>query len=217
MQAVNRAIDETDKSYLKFMIQLTDWAKEIEREIGSFYGYPVKAKTFNVTGCTIDLPDDCYNVLTVLPGDYEDQCNAQYLDIGSVQLNEDVRDDEITLLWMPLDANIIYPKRWTVQADQLNLIDKYTAQDLTLIYQYIEIDDQGNWEINQTHEKAIVGYLKYKLAGKENWKVFKSDKMMRQGHFEMKRELERDYNIEIRNARALDAVTNPYEQDNYIR
>ena len=215
-QPIINAIDETDSSLSRFQNQMLKWAKYIEKEIGSKNAYKYKAKKFTVTGCTIELPDDCFRVEMVLPGDYEDQCNAQYLDIGTVQLQTDTHDDEDSdWLWRPAEATIVEPYLWEEIADELNLLYEFNGQDMTVVYQVIEVDEAGFWIINESHSDPITKFIKYKLAQKYNWKINKSDKMLRQGHLAFAHGLERDYNIAIRNARAEDGRQTPFETKQY--
>jgi hypothetical protein len=210
--AIYTAIDETDAATEKYMVQIMKWAKYIERSIGSFHGYPIKAKTETVTGCTLMLPDDCYRPLELLPGDYEDECNVYYLAIDPQILKEDVREDEITLTWLPMNSTRVSPKYWTMTGEQLNLLREYEGQEMTLVYQYIETTLDGYWIVNESHLEAISRYIKYKLADKYNWRVYRGDKLLRNSHLEYKRELKDEYNESVRNARALDAEDDPYEK-----
>ena len=210
--AIYTAIDETDAATEKYMVQMMKWAKYIERSIGSFHGYPIKAKKNTVTGCSMKLPDDCYRPLQLLPGDYQDDCNAYYVGSNVAVLKQDVRDDEITLTWLPLNSTYILPKYWTVTGDQLNLLQKYENQEVTLVYQHIETTIDGYWIVNESHLEAISRYIKYKLADKYNWRVYRGDKLLRNSHLEYKRQLKDEYNESIRHARAEDAGDDPYQK-----
>jgi len=215
-QPIIDAIDETDSSLSRFQNQMLKWAKYLEKEIGSKHGYKVKAKKYTPDGCTITLPDDCYRVLMVLPGDYEDQCNAMYVDQIWAQVRDDEdahEDDYYSWLWRPAETMFVNPYLWEEIADELNLLYEFSGTDVTLIYQHIETDQNGFWYINESHSDAIMKYIKYKIAGKFNWKQFKSDKLLRVGHVQFVRDLEREYNIAVRHARAEDGRVTPFQQE----
>jgi hypothetical protein len=218
-QPIINAIDETDPSLSRFQNQMMKWAKHIEKEIGSKLGYKYKALKYTVTGSTIELPDDCYRVVMLLLGDYEDQCNSRYLSIDWAALNTDIREEtdeyNSSWYWYPSNAVVVEPLLWEEIADELNLIYEYTGTDITLIYQVIETDEHGFWLINESHSDAITKFIKYKVSSKYNWKIFKSDKMLRQGHLVFSKDLERDYNVAIRHARAEDGQASSYETEQY--
>lgn len=218
LQPIIDAIDETDASLSRFQGQMLKWAKYIEREIGSKLAYKYKAKLFIVTGCTIDLPDDCYRPVMLLPGDYEDECNARYLDVDWLPIRQEERDDEtfnMDWLWRPAESTVLNGYLWEEVAEQLNLPYSYDSQEMTLVYQYLEVDERGYWLINETHSEAIKRYIIYKIAKKYNWKIFKSDKLLRQGHLTFVEQLSREYNIAVRHARAEDGRESPYEREQY--
>jgi len=197
------------------------WAKYLEREIGSKKGYKIKALKINLTGSVIDLPDDCYRVIMLLPGDYEDQANAEYADLGYVNIRQDERlaatteYDDYSWYWKPAEVTPISEILWEEVAEQLRLPVEYSEQDITIIYQYIETNEYGFWIINQSHADAITKYVKFKIAEKYNWKTFKSDKLLRQGHLTFVAQLERDYNIAVRHARAEDGQVTPFQKEQF--
>lgn len=209
--AIYDAIDETDESMEKYMIQLLKWAMYIEREIGTFYGYPIKSEKQTISGCEYTLPSDCYRPLVILPGDYTDECNAYYKSKSPFVLKEDIREDESTLIWVPMHSSVVYPRYWTMTGNKLHLIQKYDEQVLTLLYQYIETTADGFWIVNESHVDAITKFLKYKMSMKFNWKLMKSSKLLRQGHLQMSDDLKDDYNSAVRHARALDEPESPYD------
>lgn len=216
-QPIINAIDETDASLARFQNQMMKWAKYIEKEIGAKNAYKYKAKLFTVDGCTIDLPDDCYHVAMVLPGDYTDQCNARYINTNwaTVRQDDTHEDEYYSWLWRPAESTYVLPYLWEEIADQLNMLSDFDSVDMTLIYQYIETDENNFWRINENHSDAITKFIKFKMAGKYNWKINKSDKLLRASHIQFVKDLERDYNIAIRHARALDSEASPYETIQY--
>jgi hypothetical protein len=215
------AIESSDDSLGRFPVQMMKWAKYIEKEIGSVKGHKVKAVTVTVTGCYINLPPDCYQVLGVFPGDYEDECNIQYRDITSPLIQEDVIEGvdvygrDLTYLWVPMNTTWIKALAWEEVADQLHMIQKYDNQEMTLVYNYIETDQKGYWIVNESHIDAISKYIQFKFAKKFRWKMFKSDKLLRQGHMITLKDLEKDYNTAVRHARAEDGKEDPHEQAQY--
>lgn len=220
-QAMINAIEDTDESLSRFPNQMLKWAKYIEKEIGSKLGYKIKSKTINVTGCIIKLPDDCYRVIGLIIGDHEDECNIQYKNLRGQQIQEDVRigadtyGRDLTLYWIPLDANWVNNAFYQEVGNELNTITEYEGQDLTLIYNYNETDEKGYWIVNESHIEAISKYIQHKFAKKYWWKMFKSDKLLRQGHIATSKELEQDYNISVRHARAEDADDSEFEKSKY--
>ena len=128
---------------------------------------------------------------------------------------EDHEDDDYSWLWRPAETMYVNPYLWEEIADELNLLYEFSGTDITLIYQYIETDENGFWIINENHADAITKFIKFKSAGKYNWRQFKSDKLLRQGHLAFVRELERDYNIAVRHARAEDGKETPFQTAQY--
>lgn len=215
------AIEQTDEGLGRFPNQMLKWAKYIEKSIGSKNGYKIKSVAMNVTGCILDLPADCYSVIGLIPGDYEDQCNIQYRNISFPVIQEDtilggdVYGRDLTRLWIPLNTIWVSRALWEETGDQLQLIQEYNDQVLTLVYQYNETDDKGFWIINESHLPAITKYIVYMYAKKYLWKSMKGEKMLRQGQIMTVKELEFDYNRAIRNARAQDGQETPFEQEQY--
>lgn len=204
------AVDETDEGLSKFPNQMLKWAKYIEKAIGTPNAYKWKAKKYTITGNTIELPDDCYRPLKILPGDWEDECNAKYIETYNSIVKQDTIKDageygrDLVIVWKPLESNWLPEENWTELKDTIEFIYNYTEKEFTLIYEYIETDPEGFWLINESHERAIADYIIYKYSKKLQWKLFKSSKLLRQGHIVTIRDLEHKYNISIRNARVED-------------
>jgi len=218
-QAIIDAIDETDPSLARFQNQMMKHAKYIERAIGSKYGYKIKSVLLNVTGSVEDLPDDCYRVVMILPGDYTDQYNAMFANQGYVPIRSDddlaAADEDYTWLWVPQEVSPIDPSTYEEVAEQLIFPADYQEQELTLIYQFIETDENGFWIVNESHIDAIKKFVIFKMAKKYIWKLFKSDKLLRQGKLAYMRELEREYSIAVRHARAEDGRESTYQKEFY--
>lgn len=214
-QAMLDAIDQTDPSLGRYPNKLLKWAKYIEREIGSLNGYKFKSVLYTVTGSIITLPDDCYRVKCILRGDWVDIANAHYRDISTLPIVIDEVSDDLIYAWMPEETTYINPMAWEEIGDTLHLINEYNDTEITLVYQYIETDADGFWMVNKSHLDAIMKYLIYNIAKIERWKVFKSEKMLRSGHQIMVKDLERDYNIAIRHARAEDGHETEFERQQY--
>ena len=211
-QAILDAIDQSDEFIGRYPNQLLKWAKYIEKEIGSLNGYPFKAKTFTITGTILDLPDDCYRVIAVIQGNYEDQTNAHYLQLGNLPYQIDEVSDEISYVWAPENTTYVQSHFWEEIGDQLQLVREFEDQELTLVYQYIETDANGFWIVNESHLDAITKFILFKIAMKYRWKIFKSEKLLRSGHQMMVKDLERDYNIAIRHARAEDGKESEFDR-----
>lgn len=218
-QAIINAVEETDSNLARYPNQALKWAKYIEREIGSYNAHKIKAKTETLTGCYLNLPDDCYRVVGVFPGDWEDQCNIQYRNIVDPLIQEDtvagadVYDRDLTKLWKPAESTWINELLWEEIAEQLHMIQQYENQQMTIVYRYIETDDRGYWIVNESHIDAITKFIKYKYAEKFRWNMLKSDKLLRSGHIQVLRDLEREYNIAVRSARAEDGSETPFETE----
>jgi hypothetical protein len=219
--AFEDAIESTEQGLSRFPIQMLKWGKYIERAIGSKRGYKVKAKTFTVTGCSIELPDDFYAVIGIYLGDYEDECNVRYKDINVPSLSEDIRNNEdvydrdLTFTWQPLNTTWVDEILYEEYGSELQFVNEYNDQKITLVYSYNEKDLKGNWIVNESHIMAISKYIQFRYAQKFRWKMFKSDKLLRSGHKMVLQDLETEYNREIRNARALDGAENSYERNQY--
>lgn len=220
-QAMIDAIEATDENLGRYPNQMLKWAKYIEREIGSLNGYKVKSVMEQVTGCMMTVPADCYRVLGVIPGNWEDECNIQYRDITSPIIQEDtiagadVYDRDLTYLWIPLNTTWIGEAYWEVIGNELQMINQYDGYELTMVYNYIETDQKGYWIVNESHIDAISKYIQYMYARKFRWKFLKSDKLLRQGHLAVLEDLKRDYNQAVRHARAEDGKETPLEQAQY--
>jgi hypothetical protein len=211
-QALINAVEQSEEQLGRYMNQMLKWAKYIEKEIGSLNGYPVKSKAIIVSGSIVDLPDDCYEVIAVLRGNWEDVTNAHYRKLGNIPIQIDDRTEEISYVWIPLNASLIYNHYWEEVAGKLQLINEFNGQELTIVYQYIETDENGFWIVNESHIDAITKFIIYKFAMKYRWRLFKSEKFMRPGYREMVLDLERDYNIAVRHARAQDGKWSEYER-----
>jgi hypothetical protein len=220
-QAIIDAIEETDAGLARYENQALKWAKYIEKAIGSKNGYKVKAKTFNVTGCYLDLPEDCYSVIGLFPGDHEDQCNLQYRNYLDPLIKEDVRagadvyDRDLTMYWIPVETTWLSKLYYEEIANQLHVISDYDNQDMTLVYSYNETDMKGDWIVNESHIEAISAYVQYMYAKKFRWKLFKGDKLLRSGHKQMLMDLEKEYSVAVRSARAEDGKETEFEQSQF--
>ena len=215
-QAILNAIEESDASAARFHNQMMRWAKYLEREIGSKLGYTYKAKKFTVNGCIIELPDDCYAPVMILPGDYEDQCNVKYITDGWIPIRTDPHgDDDFSWLWRPAEAYSVDEYLWEEIGEEIHLVNTYSSMEMTLVYQAIETDQMGFWLVNESHIDAITKFIIFKIAKKFKWKLFKSDKLLRSGHVEMINDLKNDYNHAVRNARAQDATESSLERAKY--
>lgn len=210
-QAILDAIDDTDDQIVRHMNMLLKWAKYCEKSIGSANGYPVKSSLHTVSTGHLDTPDDCYNVLGVIPGDVTDEFNLQYSDRDTVRIHvENISDDtDLEYVWGNLSTTQIDHLLWEELGDQVNIVDQYEDCQVTLVYQFIQTDDNGYWLINETHLDAIMKFLVYKYAKKFTFKNFKSSKLTRNADLAMMNEYKRDYSHAIRNARALDGQESP--------
>ncbi len=215
------AVEMTDEGLSRYPNQMLKWAKYIEKEIGSLLGYKIKSEMQTITGCYLDLPPDCYHVIGVIPGDYEDQCNMQYRNLSAPLIQDDMVEDynllsrNDSMLWIPVNTTWVKEMWWEEIGDQLHMIDTFTDQEMTLIYQFIETDQKGYWIVNESHIDAIAKYIVYMYAKKYRWKMFKSAKLLRGGHIETLGELKDDYSHAVRNARAEDGKESPFEQAQY--
>lgn len=213
IQPILDAIDETDETIARHMNQLIKWAKYCEKAIGSRGGYPFKSALITMSGTAFTLPDDCYHPLALFLGDLTETFNLRYAEEGFKTIHVENLDDEWQLeyVW----ESMSYPGRprlkWEQVGDKLSLVDYFTDQDLTLVYQYIETDIEGYWLVNDSHADAIKKYVIYMIAKKYMWKNFKSDKLTRNSDIVVVRDYKTDYNVAIRNARALDMQENPID------
>lgn len=214
-QSILDAIGDTDEQMGRYPNQLLKWAKYIEKEIGSALGYPIKNELQTITGYYFTLPADCYMVIGVIPGDHSEELNIQYRNLKNPLINIDEVSTEITYVWIPENTTWISQAFWEEIGDELHLIKEYEGQLMTLVYKYIPTDDKGFWFVNESHIDAIKKYLIYMMAYKFRWKMFKSDKLLRQGHIETLNELKRDYNIAVRSARAEDGKESEFERVQY--
>ena len=213
MQPILDAIDETEESMSRHMNQLIKWAKYCEKSIGSYRGYKFKTAVITVSGSTVVLPADCYHPVALFLGDLSSIVNLRYLDETSAKIHvENISDiDDIEYVWSELSYPNTTKLVWEEIGSILSLVDGYDSQKVTLIYQYIETDIQGYWLINESHSDAVKKYVIYMIAKKYMFKNFKSSKLTRNADIMMVNEYKRDYNIAIRNARALDNEHSPLD------
>ena len=215
------AIEQTDEGLARYQNQMMKWAKYIEREIGTQHKLPVKAKAYELTGCALKEPDDCERVIGFILGDYEDECNLQYRNINTpviyVDRVQDTKADTgyVDYIWMPANTTWFSPVYWEIYGDTINFVNDMTGKTVTMIYNRIDTDKQGNWLVNQSHISAIAMYIAYRYSKKYRWRAFRSQKMLRQGDLAMISSLEREYSQAVRNARALDNQETPYEEEQY--
>lgn len=214
-QGILDAIDDTDEQMGRYPNLLLKWAKYIEKSIGSANGYSVKNKLYTITGSMLTLPDDCYMVVGVIPGDVSDVLNIQYRDLRNPIVQIDEVTSEITYVWAPENTTWVNPMLWEEIGNELHLISEYNETVMTLVYKFIQTDDKGFWLVNESHIEAIKKYIIYMMAYKFRWKIFKSDKLLRPGHVDTLKSLERDYNIAVRSARAEDGRESEFERVQY--
>lgn len=207
-QALNNAIEETVDSNEKYMASMYKWACYIEKQIGSYYGYKLKALAKQITGVYYQLPEDCYRPIAVIPGNYEQQYNARFFGASEGIVTVETRDDDVELVWTPMNSSKLNEVFWAESGERLVLAEEFSNYILTLIYQYIETDPQGFWLVNESHIKAITDYLIYKLESKLLARKSKSQKMLRSGDVEYVRMLQNEYENSVRDARVQDAENN---------
>jgi hypothetical protein len=219
-QAVLNAIDETDDSIGRHMNTLLKWAKYCETCIGTLNGYPVRAELFTVHAAKITLPDSCYKVLCLIPGDYTSEVNLRFKDLNNIVINVDNRDGEfastpsLEFVWSDTSWPRVPSMLWEEVGNELSIVDQYNDETVTLVYQYIQVDSRGYWLVNESHLEAIKKYLIYQVARKFLNNSFKSSKLTRAIDFQVVQEYKKDYSIAIRNARALDNEENPVDSLN---
>lgn len=213
-QAIIDAIEMTEPEMGRHMNFLIKKAKYIEKAIGSVTGHPVTSKCIIADGCEMVIPDDCFQIICLLPGNYEDVCNAMYKTIDAVLIQYDeTRGEEDIMMWIPANTTYINNLLWREYGDVIHLINEYDNAELTLVYQKIETDINGMWIVNESHIDAVTKFLIHSYAEKYKFKKMMGEKMVRAGYLELLREYKNDYNIAVRNARALDASDSPFEAE----
>lgn len=220
--AIANAIEEMDDAASRYQNQMLRWAKYIEQEIGSKLAYPYKAKAVTVNQCLVDIPTEAFRVWDIIPGDYEDVCNLQYR-----TMNSTIRTDErvievdgtskidITYLWIPQETARVNSLLWQEIGDHISFVKNYDGQVVTLLFQEIQLDEKGFWLVNESHIDAIKKYLFFMTAKKFGWKEFKSSKLLRANTLSYIKDLERDYSIAVRHARAEDGRESEFEKLQY--
>lgn len=212
IQAILDAIDETDGSITKHMNTLIKWSKKCEKSIGSLNGYPVKAVLETVSGASIACRDDCYRVLSVIMGDYTDELNIRYADIGGVVVHvENISDNDLEYVWGDLSYPRIPKLLWEEVGNIISLAEQYDSQQVTVVYQYIQTDAKGYWIVNESHIEAIKKYLIYMISKKFLYRNFRSSKLSRNIDFAIVKDYKSDYSTAIRNARAEDQQESPLD------
>jgi len=213
-QAIIDAIDETDENLLKYEAQCIKWGKYIERKIKSINNHKRFAKLFTVTGSVIELPEECFLVMDAYYGNYENDLTIYYNTIeNSLLPNSDERaDSDDEYIWLPMNDAQVKRPIWEQIGNELQFTSKFNSQEITVLYTSYEYDNENDIIINESHLEAIKKYIIYQFAKKYRWNVFKSEKLLRSSHFEMVNQLEREYNQEVRNARAEDRDESPYSK-----
>lgn len=216
-QAIIDAIELSEPGMGRHMNFLIKKAKYIEKKIGSNLAHPVKAVSVHVTGCQVDIPDNCYTVMSVLRGNYSERCNAEFMSHGTilmVEYDEDIDPSE-TFTWMPLELPYVRRALWREYGDSIHLVDEFNDEDVTIIFQEIETDPQGMWIVSESHIDAIMKFLIFIYAKKFQFKAMMSDKMVRSNYLQILAGYEREYSISVRNARSEDAREFPYRTEGY--
>ena len=214
-KAIIEAIERTDDSLIRHMNMVTNWAKYIEREIGSVNGYKYKNKAFTISGCTLQEPSDCYRPVKVVLGNYEDVCNLRYKGDCFPVIQEDVNPGadvygrDLTYYWIPLEAKHISDELWEEVGDEINFPTNYDNQEITLVYQYIETDEKNDWIVNESHIPAIRDYIVYRASEKFRWMWLRDNKLTRANNATIIEQYKQEYNISVRHARAEDDKENP--------
>ena len=216
-QAIIDAIELSEPGMGRHMNFLIKKAKYIEKAIGSNLAHPVKALNVHADECSIDIPDNCFSVMSVLLGSYADQCNAAFLSHGTilmVEYDEDIDPPE-TYTWIPAEFPYVRRMLWREEGGSINLVDQYKDKDITIIFQEIETDSNGMWLVSESHIDAITKFLIFSYAKKYQFKAMMSDKMVRNNYLQQVASYERDYSIAVRSARADDAREFPYRTEGY--
>lgn len=216
-QGIIDAIEMSEPGMGRHMNFLIKKAKYIEKAIGSNLAHPVKALTVHVTGCQIDIPDNCYAIISILRGNYAERCNAEFMSHGTtlmIEYDEDIDPPE-TFTWIPLELPYVRRMLWREYGNFVHLVDEFNDEDITIIFQEIETDSQGMWIVSESHIDAIMKFLIHQYAKKFQFRKMMSDKMVRDGYLQQLAGLERDYSIAVRSARSDDAREFPYRIEGY--
>jgi hypothetical protein len=216
-QAIIDAIELSEPGMGRHMNFLIKKAKYIEKAIGSNLAHPVKALNAHAHGCKVDVPDDCFAIMSILIGSHADECNASFLShdtVLMVEYDEDIDPPEV-FTWIPAQFPFIRRMLWREEGDYLNLVDQYQDQDITIVFQKIETDPDGMWLVSESHIDAITKFLIHQYAKKYQFKAMMSDKMVRNNYLQQLASYERDYSIAVRSARSDDARDFPYRIEGY--
>lgn len=214
-QAILDLIEETDPTVNKSIPLLVKWGKRLESRIGTPRGYNLRFKLITAVNNTIPLPDEAIIVQRVYKGDFTDQEEKYYKELSG-HIIETYEIDGAEYYWASIDGtDMMYEMLWEEWGNEIRLLNDYDGYDFTVIYSYIELDNEGFPIVNESHIEAIKLYLKYKLVERMLWGVFKSNRMLRNNMLAYKEELKRDYKNEVRNARALDSQENIFEKEQY--
>lgn len=216
-QAIVDAIEMSEPGMGRHMNFLIKRSKYIEKKIGSNLAHPVKALSVHVSGCQVGIPNNCYAIICVLRGNYEERCNAEFMSHGNtlmVEYDEDIDPPE-TFTWIPLELPYIRRTLWREYGDSIHMVDEFDDEDVTIIYQEIQTDPDGSWIVSESHIDAITKFLIHQYAKKFQFKAMMSDKMVRNNYLQILAGYERDYSIAVRNARSEDARDFPYRTEGY--
>lgn len=180
-EAITQLIDETSSEYISWLPVLVRWAKQSDLRIGSYYSYSKQYYERTVKNGYVELPLSTVHVLGIIIGQYKDECPDifnTYLTTTNTE-TQTVNGEQITYAWDDISSLVIPTKfHWEIQDNSIVFPGSvYDDKYVTIASLNYPEDSEGFPMIIEGHVQAIAEYLKIKVAGKEQWKRFMSNKL----------------------------------------
>jgi hypothetical protein len=213
-----------DESIDKMKPQIARWIKDCLLQIDSKKQVKRKYIYIPLECCNkVTLPVEWSNILCVLLGDQTDRLNAcqtplfdgmiqnATISINSGGLNPITND--YVYIWSTGDNIIVQPLHWEIQYDDI-VFPYNTIQEegITVIYEGLETDEEGLPLVFENHKKACVEYVLYYLLGREQFRMLRTQKDIKNGLRFVRKEQKDNYINAIRMARADDAKSTPTQE-----
>jgi hypothetical protein len=203
--AILNLVENTDDpALLRKEPLLMKWAVAADWKIGSQSQFKKNIEVLTVNNCCVDLPCDAVIVAGIAVGDYGCDCGfyfdqvLEFYKTSSIETSDDIT---LTFSWTDGALQFNYVD-WAIQGGKIVFplgLDDDTK--ITVMYFGYEKDAQGYPLVSDNNIDAIEAYLMLKLVRQKEWKLINT-----KGNYYMssraKNEYTRDWNREVRNARA---------------
>ncbi len=169
-------IEETEPMIQSELPQLIKWGLKADQRVGSYYQYEKKIIVSTVVNCKVQIPCGGVYVRAILIGDYGCDC-TEIIDYA-IRVNSstltftDDRGLNVTNIFYWSEGNPTFASvKWEVQGDTIVFETDMNGQLVTIQYLAYSLDGEGYPIVLESHEDAIVNYIKKKLVARKKWRV----------------------------------------------